>query len=170
MANINDIIDRKKEKELDFTPEVIKPEESPEAIRDKEVKTQLEQLFKIKPRITPPTPEIFQELAYQYFEEILPENYAKYTFHTFIGMSEANIKRHILPVEELKQIYEFVIEKLKAKSEIMMQVNGRATDSFNMQNIAGWRKKDPEEAEKESGLADLHKSTREYKKKKEQQK
>ena len=38
-------------------------------------------------------------------------------------MSEANVIKHILPIEELKEIYDFVLEKFKAKVKKCLNYN-----------------------------------------------
>lgn len=130
------------------------------------VEDQLATLLKSAPIETLPSTTELQEIIKNYFDTVYPENYSKYTLHTFIGMTEKEIQSHIVPDEDLSPHYEFAMEKLKAKTEITMQIAGRSTDGFAMQNIAGWKKKDPEEEEQASGLADLHQAVRDYKKKK----
>ncbi len=170
MADIDDIINQDEFRKDLVIPEVIKSphevETAKQKLRDQKVKSQVEHLFKTKKRATTPTPTELKTLITNYFEKIYPENYAMYTLHTYLGMTQHNIEVHILPNDELKEIYDFAIEKLKAKAELTMQMAGRSTDGFAMQNLAGWRKKDPEEEEQTSGLAELHKSIREHKSKK----
>ncbi len=134
--------------------------------RQQKVDKQLAELLKGAPIETLPSPTELNKIITNYFDTVFPENYSKYTLHTFIGMTEKEIQSHIIPDEDLNPYYEFAMEKLKAKTEITMQIAGRSTDSFAMQNIAGWKKKDPEGETEVSGLADLHQAVREYKKKK----
>ena len=170
MADMDKIINKTKfdneiliSEEIKDNPKSVK---SIKEIRDEKVQTQLHALFKKKQREKVPSPNELKNLINKYFNDIYPENYALYTLHIYIGMTEENIDVHILANDELKEIYEFAIEKFKAKGEIMLHVAGRSADSFYMQNIAKWRKKDLEEIKKTSGLAELHKSMRDYKKNK----
>jgi hypothetical protein len=168
MTDISDIFDENKIKKQ--VPNM-RPAKSPSELekdeadkRNREVKEQLHEIFKTEQRQTVPDKKEFKSLITEYYNTIFPENYSKYTLHTYLGFTEENIETYILPDDELKEIYEFAIEKLKAKAEISMQIAGRSTDSFAMQNLAKWRKKDPEEREESSGLAELHKSMDEYEK------
>lgn len=171
MADVNDIInDSKMNKQVALTDESNKPIPTETEVRKNNVDKQLADLFKIEKRTKVPTPEELKKLTDDYFENIYPENYGKYTFHIFIGMTDQNITAHILTSDALKEIYDFAIEKMKAKAEITMQIAGRSTDGFAMQNLAGWRKKDPEDEEKTSGLAELHSSMRERRKQLQQKK
>lgn len=166
MANINDVFNKKEFSEEDineFQLQVVSPkkiEEERKIKRQAEVRQQLEDLFKTKQRTTSPTAEELQELTGKYFSTIFPENFSKYTYHTFLGFTEENVSTFILTDDNLKEIYDFAIEKLKAKYEIQMNIAGRSTDAFSMQNVAGWRKKDPEDKEESSGLAEFHKALR----------
>ena len=168
MADINDLIKDLGHKDEDIIDLVKSTPNSrltaAQADREREVNEQKASLFKIKQRTEVPSKKEFQQLIDSYFETIYPENYSKYTLHTYIGFTESNVNSFILTNEDLKEIYEFAIEKMKAKAELTMQIAGRSTDSFAMQNLAGWRKKDKDEQEDVSGLAELHRGIREYKK------
>lgn len=141
---------------------------SPSTLEDEITKEQkiLEKILKTPRTVNKPTPEKFEDDVNNFFKTIPVGLQGKHVLHAFLGLAESDVKDYIKSDMLLGPIYDYAMERICAKAEVMLHKAGRASDTFAMKNYGNWLSKDKEnnETKRNLTLGELHNQIKAYKK------